>query len=69
MRVEDHNHFAWTVQPLNLQLTIPIVPTPYATGSDIGAKSVAQQKLFSRAVIFDLGSGAAVLGGGLHGIC
>ena len=54
---------------MNLQLTIPIVPTPYATGSDIGAKSVAQQKLFSGAVIFDLGSSAAAVGGWLHCIC
>jgi len=40
------------------------MPPPYTPGSDIGAKSVAQQKLLSGAVILDFGSGAAVIGGG-----
>jgi hypothetical protein len=59
----------WSMPLSGLKLTIPIMPTPYTPGSDISAKSVAQQKLLSGAVIFDLGSGAAVIGGGLHRIC
>src|SRR5690348_16346900 len=51
-----------------LQLAIPIMPTPYAAGSDIGTKSVPQQKIFFGAVIFDLGGRATMLRGRLRRI-
>ena len=44
------------------------MPTPYAAGSDIGTKSVPQQKIFFGTVIFDLGGRATMLRGRLHRI-
>src|SRR5215831_12282077 len=49
-----------------LELTIPIAAPPGPAGAHIHSKSAAQQKLFSGAVVFELGSRAAAVVGRLR---
>src|SRR5262249_30256998 len=48
-------------QEVILELAIPIAAPPGPAGAHIHSKSAAQQKLFSGAVVFELGSRAAAV--------
>src|SRR5262249_38434549 len=53
-------------QKVILELAIPIAAPPGPAGAYIHSKSAAQQKLFSSAVVFELGSRAAAVVGRLR---